>query len=102
MAQLIYTENAQVDLVRLTKFLLPSDPAAAAETSLLIKEAVQVLRNHPLIGRAVEDGMRELMVSRGRSGYVVLYSIEQAMQEVVLVLAIRHQRESGYSREAEQ
>ena len=44
--------------------------------------------------------MRELMVSRGRSGYVVLYSIEPAAEDVVLVLAIRHQRECGYARDA--
>lgn len=101
MARLIYTEDALVDLDRLADFLLANEPVAAAETASLIEEAVQVLRNHPLIGREAEGGMRELMVSRGRSGYVVMYSIEQAAEEVVLVLAIRHQRECGYSRESE-
>ena len=90
---MIYTEDALADLVRLADFLLANEPVAAAETASLIEEAVQVLRNHPLIGREAEEGMRELMVSRGRSGYVVMYSIEQAAEEVVLVLAIRHQRE---------
>ena len=98
---MIYTEDALVDLDRLADFLLANEPVAAAETASLIEEAVQVLRNHPLIGREAEEGMRELMVSRGRSGYVVMYSIEQAAEEVVLVLAIRHQRECGYSRESE-
>ena len=101
MARLIYTEAALADLVRLADFLLTTEPAAARETISLIEEAVQVLRNHPLIGRDAEDGMRELMVSRGRSGYVVMYSIEHAAEDVVLLLAIRHQRECGYSRESE-
>ena len=101
MARLIYTEDALADLDRLADFLLANEPVAAAETASLIEEAVQVLRNHPLIGRDAEDGMRELMVSRGRTGYVVMYSIEQAAEDVVLVLAIRHQRECGYSRESE-
>ena len=101
MARLIYTEAALADLVRLADFLLTTEPAAAGETISLIEEAVQVLRNHPLIGRDAEDGMRELMVSRGRSGYVVMYSIEHAAEDVVLLLAIRHQRECGYSRESE-
>ena len=98
---MIYTEAALADLVRLADFLLTTEPAAAGETISLIEEAVQVLRNHPLIGRDAEDGMRELMVSRGRSGYVVMYSIEHAAEDVVLLLAIRHQRECGYSRESE-
>jgi len=98
---LIYTEAALDDLVRLADFLLATEPAAAGETISLIEEAVQVLRNHCLIGRDAEDGMRELMVSRGRSGYVVMYSIEHAAEDVVLLLAIRHQRECGYSRESE-
>ena len=101
MARLIYTEAALADLVRLADFLLASEPVAAGETIGLIEEAVNVLHNHSLIGREVEDGMRELMVSRGRSGYVVLYSIEHAAEDVVLLLAIRHQRECGYSRESE-
>ena len=98
---MIYTEAALADLVRLADFLLANEPVAATQTASLIEEAVQVLRNHPLIGREAEEGIRELLVSRGRSGYVVMYSIEQAMEEVVLVLAIRHQRECGYSRESE-
>ena len=101
MARLIYTEDALADLDRLADFLLANESVAAAETASLIEEAVHVLRNHPLIGRDAEEGMRELMVSRGRTGYVVMYSIEQAPQDVVLVLAIRHQRECGYARESE-
>jgi plasmid stabilization system protein ParE len=60
----------------------------------LITEAVQVLENHPLIGRSVEQGLRELVISRGKSGYVALYSHEPE-QDAVLVLSVRHQREAG-------
>jgi plasmid stabilization system protein ParE len=61
----------------------------------LITEAAQILENHPLIGRSVEHGLRELVISRGKSGYLALYDYEQE-RDVVLVLAIRHQREAGY------
>lgn len=98
MARLIYSETALADLDRLTDFLLASDPVAAQETVPLIEEAVQVLRNHPLIGRPVEEGLRELIISRGRSGYVALYSFEAA-DDAVLLLAVRHQREAGYAKE---
>lgn len=83
------------DLERLTDFLLASDALAAAETVDLIAEAVGLLSRHPLIGRPVELGLRELVISRGRTGYVALYSVEDE-HNAVLVLAIRHQREAGY------
>lgn len=95
MAALVYSERALSDLERLTDFLLASDPQAAAETIDLIQEAVVLLKRHPLIGRTVEYGLRELVISRGRTGYVALYSFEE-VEETVLVLAIRHQRETGY------
>lgn len=95
MARLIYAGRALADLERLTDFLLDTDPVAAAATIELVEEAVSVLRRHPLIGRPAEAGLRELVISRGRSGYVALYSYEQAL-DTVLVLAVRHQREAGY------
>ena len=95
MAKLRYSPRALQDLVRLTDFLLPSDPQAALQTIDLIEEAVHILRRHPQIGRPVEDGLRELLISRGSSGYVALYSFEQA-HDACLILALRHQREAGY------
>lgn len=95
MAPLIYSGQALTDLDRLTDFLLQADPASADETTGLIIEAVEVLTNHPLIGRPVEEGLRELLISRGQSGYVALYSYGEA-DDVVLILTIRHQREAGY------
>jgi plasmid stabilization system protein ParE len=54
------------------------------------------LARHPFIGRQVEDGLRELVISQGKTGYVALYSVE-AEYDAVLVLAIRHQREAGWN-----
>lgn len=98
MARLIYARGALADLDRLTDFLLKADPAMASETVDLIAEAVHVLENHPLIGRPVEQGLREIVISRGKSGYLALYSYESE-QDTVLVLSVRHQREAGYESE---
>jgi len=95
LAEIIYSRKALADLERLTDFLLQQDPVAASKTTNLIIEAVEVLENHPLIGRNAEQDLRGLVISRGKSGYLALYSHE-SKQDVVLVLAIRHQRESGY------
>jgi plasmid stabilization system protein ParE len=62
----------------------------------LIEDAILVVRRHPLIGRPVESGMRELLISRGRSGYLALYT-DEASADIAFIRAIRHQREAGYS-----
>jgi len=100
LARLIYSERALEDLERLNDFLIGSDPQAALETVGLIEEAILILRSHPLIGRPVDPNLRELVISRGRTGYVALYSFE-VYQDAVLILSIRHQREAGVAWDVE-
>ena len=99
MLKLIYTEQALLDLERPSAFLLETDPQASINTAALIFDALEVLVQHPEIGRKVHFGQRELVISRGRSGYLALYRfllhIDLFLGQV-LVLAVRHQRESGY------
>ena len=95
MARLIYTDRALEDFERVVQFLLDEEPTAALQTYGLIEEAIDMLARHPLIGRPVEAGLRELLISRGRSGYLALYSYER-LHDTVLILAIRHQREVQY------
>lgn len=98
MARLSYSAQALADLERLTDFLIGGDPAAALETFGLIEEVVALLARHPLVGRPAEHGLHELVISRGRTGYIALYSFEPS-QDAVLLLALRHQREVGFSRQ---
>jgi toxin ParE1/3/4 len=63
-----------------------------------IVQAVQILTHSPLIGRPVKGGMRELMIGRDSHGYVALYRFVASI-DMVFVLAIRSQRESGYKRD---
>ena len=95
MAKLIYAAQALDDLERLIDFLVESNPVAASRTYALIEDAILILERHPLIGHTVEHGLRELVISRGDTGYVALYSFEEEC-DTVLVLALRHQREAGY------
>lgn len=95
MAAVAYAPRALGDLESLVDFLLETEEASAALTFELIESAVSVLAMHPLIGRPVEAGLRELVISRGRSGYLALYRYDEA-RDRVLVLTIRHQREAGY------
>ena len=95
MTELVYTAQALIDLERLTNFLLQTDPQAAHDTAVLIFDALESLTQHPEIGRKVHFGQRELMISRGRTGYLALYRFLPHIDRIV-VLALRHQRESGY------
>ncbi len=96
MTQLVYTPRAIADLQRLTDFLLERDPAAAGATFDVIAAALEILTQHPLIGRRAADDLRELVISRGHSGYLALYHHDYGRDEVV-IHAIRHQREAGFS-----
>lgn len=88
MAQVIYAAGALADLERLSRFAQEWDEEVAA----LVIEAVEVLARHPLIGREVEHGLRELVISRGRTGYLALYRFREE-HDTVLVLALRYQRQ---------
>lgn len=98
MARLNLAAGAEADLDRLYEFLAADDPVAADAVADLILEGITILERHPLIGRPAEEGKRELVISRGRSGYVALYKYVPE-EDVVLVLALRHQREAGYPEE---
>ena len=92
MATLRFAPAALQDLERLASFLGESDPRAAAETIPVILDGLKVLAAYPLIGRPLGVNRRELVIFRGRSGYLAQYSFRLADDEVV-VLAVRHQRE---------
>lgn len=95
MARIIYSKRALDDLERLVDFLLDHDPNIALKTVDLIEEAILLLTQHPLIGRPIKDELRELVISRGNTGYIGLYSFEE-VHDAILILGIRHQREAGY------
>ena len=63
-----------------------------------IVQAVQILSHSPLIGRPVKGGKRELVIGQGARGCVALYR-DVADIDTVFVLAVRNQRELGFTRE---
>jgi plasmid stabilization system protein ParE len=90
-----YSERALEDLSKLARFLSADDEAASDSTVDLIANALELLVAHPLIGREVEAPYRELVISRGNTGYIALYELDDARDKVI-VHAIRHQREVGF------
>ena len=96
MPQLIWSPEALADVQRLYRFLVEKNPDVARRAASAIREGMQILADHPDVGRPVDDmdpEFREWPISFGASGYVALYRLEK---DVALVVAVRHQKEVGY------
>lgn len=98
MARVVLSALAFDDLERIFEFIATSDPDRALDAVRRIRDAVLILEQHPMIGRQVEEGRRELVMGRGSEAYLALYRWLPAT-EVVLVLAVRNAREAGYQGE---
>ena len=95
MTRWLVSVDAAQDLEELVDFLRAHQAEYSVKTIDLILNALNILEQHPEICRLVQHHFRELIISRGKTGYVALYEYDEAA-DMVLVLAIRHQREAGY------
>lgn len=95
MAQIVYSARAVENLEHAFGFLLAESPQAAIAAAGAIESAVNTLAAHSLLGRRVEEDLRELVISFGATGYIALYRFV-VQDDTVRVLALRHQREIGY------
>ena len=95
--QIRFTKAARDDIKRLYAFLLTHDLLAANNALEAINKAMQLLKTFPFTCRKAKADnpfLRELIISFGANGYVALFEIEE--ENVVTILAVRHQREDDY------
>jgi plasmid stabilization system protein ParE len=97
VAQIEFAPEVVGDFDRIVEHLLAHDVEDPAGRIQDIVEAIDVLQRNPQIGRPADGGRRELVIGRGASGYVALYSYVREL-DIVFILAIRSQREAGYAR----
>jgi plasmid stabilization system protein ParE len=95
VARIFVAPEVLGDFDRFFDHIAKQDVAAAPERIDEILQAVQVLASSPLIGRPIKGGKRELVVGHAARGYIVLYRFVADIDSV-FVLAVKHQRESGY------
>lgn len=84
-------------MVRLYAFLLEQDISAARKALDAIRKGVEFLQDFPFTCRKATPEsplLREMIISFGARGYVVLFEIDD--DKMVTILAIRHQREEDY------
>jgi len=92
-----YTRAAKDDLVRLYAFLVERDVNAARKALSAIQKGIEFLQEFPFTCRKAipEDPLlREMIISFGARGYVLLFEIEDS--KTVTILAVRHQLEEDY------
>lgn len=92
-----YTKKARDDQRRLYEYLLKRDQAVARRAIEKIAKGIELLKEFPFTCRKASPDspfLRELLISFGSAGYVLLFEIEDAT--TVTILAVRHQREDDY------
>lgn len=96
MSRIEFAPEITQDFDRILDHLAEHEVQDAVSRIQDIVAAIDVLERNPLIGRPTAGLNRELVIGRGARGYVALYR-HAAEIDTVLVLAIRSQREGGYS-----
>lgn len=97
MITINYSPNFWEGMERITEFLIAAgDSRLGLEVYDDIIDGIKLLAKHPEIGRMSADShFRELVISRGKTGYIALY-VYNEVTDMVTIVAIRHQRESGF------
>ena len=96
MPHLKWTPNALRGVQKAYRFLAEHDKEAARAAAKTIKDQSLVLEKFPNAGRPADDlepEHRELVIPFGASGYVLVYEV---VEEYILILAVKHQKEAGY------
>ncbi|WP_386338528.1 type II toxin-antitoxin system RelE/ParE family toxin [Xanthomonas citri pv. citri] len=95
-----FTQEARDDFARLYDWPLQraeGDFTLAKRALQAVSDGVTVFELAPLSCRkagVADPFLRELVIGFGASGYVLLFEVES--DQVVTVLAVRHQREDDY------
>ena len=90
-----YAPRVAEDFARIVAHLLAHEAEGIEARLEAIESAIELLVSSPAIGRPVADGQRELVIGKGSQGYVARYRY-LAELDLVIVLAIRAQREQRY------
>ena len=96
MSRIELAPEAGDDFDRILNHLIEHEAADAKSRIEDIMRAIDVLERNPLIGRRVRADLRELVIGRRARGYVALYRYVTELDRV-FVLAIRGQKEAGYT-----
>jgi len=98
MPRVIVTQGAVKGLSVCQQFLETKNPQAAKRAAASIAQYFLALETTPEMGRPLADEpkLQEGIIPFGETGYVALYHFDQE-DDVVYILAFRHQKAAGYA-----
>jgi plasmid stabilization system protein ParE len=92
--KLVVSRAAVADLARLREFLADKSPTAAQRAVSTIVQAIDSLATYPDRARlSGVEGLRDLIIPFGGSGYIVRFAVDPHRQEV-LIMRLWHGREA--------
>ena len=93
--KIVWLPEAVTDVGRLKDFIQEKNPKATQPAASRIKEATQILRENPEIGKPVEEliSFRELRIPFGNGNYILRYREETNR---VVIVRVRHGIEEGF------
>ena len=95
MTRSVLAVAAAEDLERPVDFLLERLPEEAVQSVDTITDALNILEQHPRIGRPLACALRDLVIPGGKTGCLASYAYNE-VADLVIVLAVRRQREQDY------
>jgi plasmid stabilization system protein ParE len=96
MPRLKWSQPALRDVARMDAFLAAKSADAAKRAVKAIRQGVKLLGKHPEIGRPMDElppEFREWVIEFGHGACLALYRYDG---KEVVILAVRHGRETGY------
>ena len=93
MGKIVFADAVVLDVQRVLG--ASCEQVAIDERPTCMIDAFEVLGSSPRIGQPVADGCRKLIIGSGPHVCVALYRYDESA-DLVTILAIRSQKESGY------
>jgi toxin ParE1/3/4 len=84
-----------LDIARVTEHLLTHEVQDIGARIDQIIDALNILVQHPRVGRPAPQVRRDLVIGRDARGYVARYRYDE-LDGLVVVVALRSQREAGF------
>ena len=93
--EIVWLPEAVSDIARLKDFVEEKPPQAAQRAASRIRQATEILKSNPEVGRPVEGltSFRELLIPFGSGNYILRYREESHR---VVVVRLRHSKEKGF------
>lgn len=94
MPQIIISAKAARDLQKIRTYLLQFNAEAAQKAAATIIEATNLILNHQLIGKPLEDipEYRELIRPFGSGAYIIRYRVDF---DKIIIAGIKHSKEKA-------